>query len=66
MPKMIDRDRIQSALRSVHERERCTRNPNGLPRAVAARDAIRDHGLNADETAILLSGILVAPHEVAS
>jgi hypothetical protein len=54
-PRSLDPAKIQRALADVHHAERSARNPDGVPRERAVRDAIADHGLSADEAAILRS-----------
>lgn len=54
-PNALDRAKIQRALSEVHLAERSARNPNGVSRDRAVRNAIAAWGLNSDEAAILRS-----------
>ena len=60
----LDRDKIQRALKLLHRLERHTLNPNGLSRAAAASEAIRQEGLNPVETDILLNSVHVKRSEI--
>jgi hypothetical protein len=55
---------IHKALEYVHTSERSARNPDGCPRAVATRHAVKQYGLTAVETEILCNALLVAPEEI--
>ena len=62
--KQIDGSKIKRALSQVHLAERSSTHADGISRVKAAKHAISDHALNADESEVLLRALHVQKSEI--
>lgn len=62
--KQIDGSKIKRALSQVHLAERSSTHADGISRVKAAKHAISDHALNADESEVLLCALHVQKSEI--